>query len=879
MALNIIDFSNGIRPEEIQENFQYLQEQISRERLSVGGAGIASGLSITTDITEDKFDLIISDGSIIDDEGNEVFIKGTTLNVEPPILYQYKENCVMDEEKTITLKFTPYAVNRRRPVEFLSSYEPEVSGITIKYKNSLNLDDYIRVRSVIDKTIVVTGALKRNLEVTYNYTAKRIDTLYINDDLEICIEQGEGTTSTTPSISKLPADAKYLIAYIEVDNEYRDEMDTIPHAWMYIKDDLRGIRNLYTSSDGTLYICGVPFDDLQIIHLQEPQNPKPNTLWLNLMDNTLYIWRSVDDFSYKNKIDVTTDFAENINAGLIFSTYMGFEIGRNELSVYLNGSKLILGTDYEEVGEEMATAGGNEGSSERGNGFRILDTLERPDGYEDVLVPGDVLTYIIRYKDSQYMWVPINKMNYVMVKHTKVYSTYYDGINEKYIYEAIGEDRKAYFDSKLANSLGKDPIFNYPYKYQYFLFDRIYDMNMHFTPGKNELSVMINQMYLHEDQFKEITVYDLIENKLPEPVLKAAAAKFNWSSQYLENNFNGVYDNSGIGFMLVEPLDSGADADSTGSDWRSPYGSNDLFVEAVVERRICSTPINRKLERSATFILEDTVIVDKNIVDTKIVDIPEAKYRYDENQLEVFIDGIKQILGIDYIEEFGYLKGEVEIPPIEGKDKVPDQDYYLRKKAAICTRFKFLDNKNLSTGSKVTYKITTNVYSYDHINNILDDIGDVLEDCKATVENSNILMNEFRDDIEGRVSAMEDQVQSITEIQGEYLTTKSIINKDQLPEIILNNVIKSLNHINKAIELRVGQTTYALDDIYPEDYITVFFHDTSNGLDSYWIPGVHYEIKQVGTSVILNIPDVSNIDQGDLLYLTGLKISSKRNWD
>ena len=55
MALNIIDFSRGIRPEEIQENFDMLQEQLSRERISVGGAGIASGLNITVNVSEDQF--------------------------------------------------------------------------------------------------------------------------------------------------------------------------------------------------------------------------------------------------------------------------------------------------------------------------------------------------------------------------------------------------------------------------------------------------------------------------------------------------------------------------------------------------------------------------------------------------------------------------------------------------------------------------------------------------------------------------------------------------------------------------------------------------------------------------------------------------------
>ena len=880
MGLNIIDFSNGIRPEEIQDNFEYLQAQISRERLSVGGSGIASGLDIAVDITENKFNLIISDGVVVDDEGNEIFIEGKTLEITPPKLQQYKELCSLSKDKTIHLKHTPYALNRRRPVEFLSSFEPEVSGITIKYRDSISVDDYIRVREVMGRTVVVTGALKRDLEVSYSYTAKRIDTIYINNNLEISKAEGEGTTSTTPSISKLPDDARYLIAYIEVDNEYKDETDTTPHAYIYVKDDLRSTRNLYTSSDGTLYICGIPFDDLQIIHLKEPQNPKPNTLWLNLADNTLYIWRSVDDFAYKNKIDITTDFSENIDASLNFSTYMSFEVGANELSVYLNGSKLINNQDYEEIGIEVPTSQGNIGQENiKGNVFKILNTLIRPDGYNDVLVPGDELTYVIRYKDSQYMWVPINKMNYVTVKNKKVYSTYYEDIDEQYIYESIEGDRKAYFDSSIANSLGDNPFTDYPYNYQYFLFHRIEDMNMHFTPGKHELSIMVNQMYLHEDQFEEITIYDLIEEKLPDEVLAASIATFGWTKEYLSNNFNGVYDNSGIGFKLVEPLDSGANADTISSSWENLYGSNDLFVEAIVERRVCSTPLNSKLERSATFIYENSVAVSKTISDEKIIFIDNAKYRYDEHQLEVFLDGMKQILGKDYIEEFGYLNDTTEIKPIDTTEVVDDQDYYIRKKAAICNKFKFVEGKILPIGSTVTYKITTNVYSYDHINNILNSIGDVIEDCKTTVENSSIMMNEFTKNINDRVESMENQVKEISEFRGEFLTSQSMINEGQLPEILIKNMIKSLAHINTSIELQIGTNTYSLIDIYPEDYITVIYRDITNVRDRYYIEGVDYKITQISNSVFLEIINPDSFDTGDKLFITGIKISSKRSWN
>ena len=66
MSVNKIDFSDGIRPEEIQENFENLQDQINRERLGVGGFGIASGFEITPIVDDKRFKIQISSASIID---------------------------------------------------------------------------------------------------------------------------------------------------------------------------------------------------------------------------------------------------------------------------------------------------------------------------------------------------------------------------------------------------------------------------------------------------------------------------------------------------------------------------------------------------------------------------------------------------------------------------------------------------------------------------------------------------------------------------------------------------------------------------------------------------------------------------------------------
>ena len=886
MALNKIDFSRGIRPEEIQENFEYLQEQISRERLNVGGYGIASGLEIETIVNENTFAVNVSDGTVIDNEGLEVFISGKTIPIELPQLDEYREAVSLSSNKTVTLRYTPYALNRRLPAQYAESYEPNVSGIVIKHYGSIYVDDYIRVRNINDKTVTVTGALYNDLEVTYSYTAKRLDVLYINNNLEIAVSKG--STSTTPSVG-IPSDAKYLIAYLEINNEYVSESDPIPHADIYIKKDLRSMRNLYTTSDGTLYICGTPFDDLQIIHLTEPNNPKPNTLWLNMADNTLYCWRATDEFVYKNFITITQDFIDDIKENPLpeytFSTYMDFMLDGDELQVYLNDYLLTKGRDYEELNDRLPSHTGHEGDKLRGNAFRLLETIERPDDYNEILMSNDTISYIIRYRDSHYMWVPVNKQSYMPIKNRKVYCTGYDNMpDDYYIFE--GNNKVAYFDSDLANSLDKERIIDdnfYPYKYQYFLFDRTKDLDMHFTPYRNQLSIMINQMYLHEDQFEEITIYDLVEDRLPDSVKKAAASHFGWEDKYLfKSDSDNTFDRAGIGFKLIEPLDSGAYADKMSEPYTSIYGSNDLFVEAIVQHTINAVPVNRKLERSATFIHEDNIIVKNNF--DPVVTLNNISYRYAENQLEIFVNGVKKILGVDYIEQYGYFKDETSdpIPPIEADDEYKDQDYFYRKRAAVCNKFKFLPSKEPIEGDVVTYKITTNVYSYDHINNTLDDIGHVhktLEEYKEVTSNAAQKVDQFDETLEGLKNRVKELEIKLKEKEEEE-ELKEGIDISQVPKVIVTNMIKSLNHINAEITLEETKLTYSLKEfnIYKDDYINVFYHKSANGLDSYWIPGVHYTIRDIKISEgnyegVLEVLKPETINVNDKLYITGLRIS------
>ena len=276
--LKLIDFSDGIRADEIWNNFNVLQDQINRERKNVGGSGIASGLELTPIINfsgnSNEFALEVSEASIIGKDGEEIHIPKQRINIELPKLAKEVEYLTSNVNNQITLKHVPYSLSRKTSVETSREFSPIYSGIEIKYRDSIAKDDFIRVRSINDKTLMLTGLTRRDLVVTYHYSGKRIDCIYIDKNNELKVISS--TTSPSPSVM-LPKEYKYLIAFVEVDNLYMDNDRNI-YANIIIRKDLRNIRNIYTDSNGELWLCGVPFKNLQIIHMIEPKDPDENTL-------------------------------------------------------------------------------------------------------------------------------------------------------------------------------------------------------------------------------------------------------------------------------------------------------------------------------------------------------------------------------------------------------------------------------------------------------------------------------------------------------------------------------------------------------------------------------------------------------------------------
>ena len=833
--MHIIDFSDGIRSEEIQENFELLDAQIKRTRLSIGGSGIASGLDITPIVNDNQFAIRISAASIIDDDGNEIYIKEQVVDVERPRLSKQKEYLTADINNQIQLKEVPYMLDRICPAQYGNSLSSLYAGITISYQNSSSTDDYIRVKSVNGKTLTLTGLTRRQVVAEYYSTAKRIDTVYIDVDNNVCVETSS-ITSTTPS-AIIPEKYKYLIAYILIDSSYMESADDTPHADIILRKDLRKTRSIYTDKNGVLYLNGIPFTDLHLIVTEEPENPEPNQLWLD--NGVLYVWMAVDEYTYKRNIEINS--AYDFTGYHDIETNIDFLVNGKQLKVYINSVEL-QDAEYDELFGGIPSSIQDIPENTYSNMFRI---------YKDFVV-GDVITYTITFDESGYKWIPINKETYVRTKEHKVY-----GVDDTW-------PDSNYWSSDQALSLGED-IEGYPNKYTYFIFDANFDRKMVFNPGNNEVDVMVNQLPLHKDQYSEITL-DMLD-VLPDDVRKAIRDNFGWNADVIYRT-NELYDNIGIGIMLNNPLDSIYSEGIFNAD-NKMIDERELYVEIIANRACSSLNSKRKLQRNATYIYEDTITIDSTF-NTKI-DL-DTSYRYNENQLEVYLNGMKMIKDIDYTEG------------TDLDDDLTDLSIMLRARGAASKQFKMI--RPINIGDVLTYKITATFFSYDHINSLIDKLETDQEACNAKVETLYDSTMKLHDDTNAALNDMYDQIALYSNNSNNaldaYLTRDSIIAEDQLAPDLVARIPQSSSHIyhvetfsSYSTELGLDVTNYLRE----EDFVLIWWRDiANNNIDRMLLPDVDYTLETTinntgAISVALKLSDtaLSNINTGDSIIIRGIK--------
>lgn len=791
--MQLIDFSQGIKSTEIQHNFDVLQYQLDKERISVAGAGISYGL----DFEVNDFNLTIKEGCLINNKGQEVYIDETTIEVQKPILIEKIENeLVVNQYNRVYLSEIPYAPNRLTIAENIDINE---AGITIIKTGT---EDNVPMASIEGKVLnlkpVVGTLANMSVDVKYYYTYKRRDVVYIDNDFKIKYRQG--ITSPSPSIPTLEDDEySYILGYIEVNGHTLDTLTNEVKASLKVIKEFKSIRNVYSDSNNKLYLCGTPFESLKVIHLVEPSDPEENTFWYDLSTNRLKIWRATDTYTFAKEYTVETS---NPNAEHKFTTDIPYLYGGGQLSVYVN-KKLLSSSQYIE-GTDLSTSQKRDEyifSSE----FQVVTSLQR----------GDVVSYRIERTDGFMEWVTINDTSYIDLEERFIWSPE-DMENEEIDFE---HDK------------------------QHFFFHATKNKAMLFTPDSNALEIMINQIPLHNDQFKEITMIDAIASDDADMIKSKLVNYYGYPEEFDMEDVHEDYENIGIGFKLNSPLDENS------------------YVEVRVKHRVNSSPIAKRFQRSATFVAEGTETYKKYSADeygNKILNEPvfntNGIYRYDENQLEVFLNGRRLEKGVEW-------------------EEVKQKARSL--KAVPCDSFYILPQANIQDGDRVSHRLTTNVYSYDHVEAILNNFNVEIDECKQIVLETKDVIDATKEEVDNKIEIVETQIEQVRQITNNldstYVNKNDVLGKQNIDASLLAGLMSST--FNMAITV-TNEKTYDVSSVCTDKDFTLLFNlNDNNGnkiLKRNTGDNDEYMITTQGSKSTLTLLSPS-IQEGHKLYLTGIK--------
>lgn len=641
--LNIIDFSQGIKSKEVMENDISLQEQMYRERLVIAGSGINYGITLTM---SSDFTVSISEGTLINNNGEEVYVKGGSVDLEPPaITLTTDERVYPTEDGKIVLSDIPYSLNRLEPSQYSPSSE---WGIYLRYED--NAANVINISNIYGNILYTDATdLNRPILATYYISKDRIDTIYMKNDYSIDIAMG--TSSTTPSIYNPDVtDCLYVLGYVRIDHDTYDEDKGHVAAKCTVIDEYNNRRTVYTDSENNLYLCGMPFYGFSVIYYKEPKNPKEGAMWYDSVSNKFMVWRRTDDFIYN---DTYTFTSIDPNDPQHFETSTGYF--KNQLKVYISASddSWIELKDYEI--EYYTDLQESQKDIEESYQFRVIPKVAR---YTKV-------RYTINKYDGSFYWVPVNDTSFIQVSETKMWTSNLEGDN--------------FVEYMPGISIEDMPIDRPHHDFKTFMFKNT-ENHLKFTPHKNEISIMIDQIPLHKDQFTEITVDDILNNT----ELTVMAYSYGYNAELLKDMQTNDKE-VGLGFKLQSALDRPA------------------FVEVNITHRVNDSFLKNKFQRAATFNKIETIVYDSatNPAINNLVTIDTViPYQYDEGQLEVYINGL--LINSKYIEEITNTT-----PALIG---------------AYCNSFKLkAQETGLATGSEITYKITTNIYNYNHVESYLED--------------------------------------------------------------------------------------------------------------------------------------------------------------
>lgn len=352
---------------------------------------------------------------------------------------------------------------------------------------------------------------------------------------------------------------------------------------------------------------------------------------------------------------------------------------------------------------------------------------------------------------------------------------------------------------------------NFPLDRQTFKFED--ELNMRFVPDTNALEIVIDNHPVMSDQFIELT--------LDKPEVGTA---------------------SGIGFKMIEPLDHEAN------------------VEVVVTHRVRSEPATELFQRGAVFVKEGLEAWSAKGNPDKIFVTRNVSFELGEEQLEVFLNGLRLDRGKDYVE---LIEGD------NGTFTPADLEQHPEQKGIVCRYFQVL--REISDTDIVTHKVSKYVWSYDQLQKYVTGIKENAERAIVKAEKLEKEFTTFQSNISARFNELEKNLAEIQSgvkamISG-YMKKNDVIGLVNLDVKIKDKLVGS--HIEEIME---ATALHPIQNCGIDDVISVFYID---GADSHvLIKDTEYTALPEGKDLRISLKDYL-IKESAEIYVTGFRTGAE----
>ena len=284
-ALIDLDFTPGIKSEYINHNFNIIHDWLRRERLRTAGWGLVEGFELSADVPNGI--ITVGDGMMVNRGGEEVFVPGTKFVVGEMDATAVEETITGPATGCIELLKRPYSKSQRGYFQFKGNIDKDYPVPMEFYIEDLVSGMQVPVIQIDGKKCYINAEdwKDRELKISYFTTKDRIDSIMLYKDGTYKYEKS--VVSSSPSHVDLgDYDNCYMIgvAYWTVDTSTSVEFFT----------DHRTYRKVYVDEQNRLWLNGKLYKEAQIIHMVEPEDPKPDDMWYDRNTNTLMIWQEKD---------------------------------------------------------------------------------------------------------------------------------------------------------------------------------------------------------------------------------------------------------------------------------------------------------------------------------------------------------------------------------------------------------------------------------------------------------------------------------------------------------------------------------------------------------------------------------------------------------